>query len=115
MNIGWNYKTRVLGQFHPGQLPPEQLPPGKLSPENSHLGQLPTRQFSPRTITPEQFPSWTIGFLRAITSWAISQDDSPLGLLPCSRIITSRQLLPRAMTITNYNFFMATFCFFFIA
>ena len=41
MNTGWNYKTRVLGQFHPGQLPPEQLPPWKIVP----------RKFPPRTIT----------------------------------------------------------------
>ena len=53
-----------------------------------------------------------------------ASDYSHLGQLPpgqflprtivLPQIITPRQLLPRAMTITNYNFFMAIFCFFFM-
>ena len=47
--------------------------------------------------------------------WTISPDNSHLGLLYCPQIITPQQLLPRAMAITNYNFFMALFCYFCMA
>ena len=42
----------------------------------------------------------------------LAPDNSQLGQLYCPRIVTPAQVLPRAMTITNYNFFMAIFCFF---
>ena len=58
-------------------------------------------QFTPWTIAPGLFPS------RIIAPWTILLDDSHLGLLYCLRIVTPGQLLPRAMTITNYSFFMA--------
>ena len=72
------------------------IPPGQLSPGQLTRGQLPQGQWfpgqlPPRTIALGQFPPRTITF----------------------RIFTHGQLLPRAMTITNYNFFMAIFCFFF--
>ena len=56
------------------------------------------------TIARGQFPP------RAIAPWTIPPNNSHLGLLYCLQIKT-RQLLPRAMTFTNYNFFMAIFCF----
>ena len=59
------------------------------------------RQLLPRTISP-----WTIP-----TQDNFPLDNSHLGLLRCHQIITPRQLLPRAMTITNYTFSMAIFCF----
>ena len=68
-----------LDNCYPGQLLPGQLPP-------------------PRTIAAGQFPH------RAIAPWTIIPDNSHLGLLHCPRISTSGQLLPRAITITNYNF-----------
>ena len=77
-----------LGQLRPGQLPHEQLPAGQLS----------HRQVPPRTIAPRTIP----------------QDNSHLWLLYCPRIYP-RQLPPRAMTVTNYNFFMTIFCFFSMA
>ena len=97
----------VLGQFFPGKLPPGQCPLGQLSlttiasrkiapPDNFHLGKLLPRQLSPREMAP----------------WTNPPDNSHLGLFYCPRIITSGQLLPRAMAITNYNFFIAIFCFF---
>ena len=84
------------------------------------LGQpSPPGQFSSRTITPGQFPSRTItpGQFppRTIAPWKILPDNSHLGVLYCTRIIKTRQLLPRAMTITSYNFFMTIFCFFAMA
>ena len=65
----------VLGQFPFGQLPPGQLLP---------------RTIAPGTVAPPpgQLPP----------------DNSHIGLLHCPRISTSGQLLPRAITITNYNF-----------
>ena len=75
------------------------------------LGQVPQEQFPPRTIT-----SWTINPqifpTRAIAPGTVPLDSSYLGLLYCPWIITPQQLLPRATTITNYNIFMAIFCFF---
>ena len=78
----------------PGQFPSRTIPPG---------------QFPSRTITPGQFPP------RTIATWKILPDNSHLGVLYCTRIIKTRQLLPRAMTITSYNFFMTIFCFFAMA
>ena len=78
----------------PGQFPSRTIPPG---------------QFPSRTITPGQFPP------RTIAPWKILPDNSHLGVLYCTRIIKTRQLLPRAMTITSYNFFMTIFCFFAMA
>ena len=80
----------VLGQFPLGQ-----LPPGQLLPRTIALG---TVAPPPRTIAAGQFPH------RAIAPWTIIPDNSHLGLLHCPRISTSGQLLPRAITITNYNF-----------
>ena len=77
-----------------------------------------------RTISPRQLPHTEIPPLqlprgqfppRAIAPWTIPPDNSHLGLLHCPRIITPGQLLPRAMTNTNYGFFMAIFCFFSMA
>ena len=78
-----------------------QLPPRQLPPDNSLLKQLTQGRLLPR-----QFPP------RIIASWAIPLNNSDLRLLYCLRIITPGQLLPRATTITNYNFFMAISCFF---
>ena len=80
----------VLGQFPFGQLPPGQLLPRTIAPG--------TVAPPPRTIAAGQFPH------RAIAPWTIIPDNSHLGLLHCPRISTSGQLLPRAITITNYNF-----------
>ena len=44
--------------------------------------------------------------------WAILLDNLHLALLHCPQIITPGQLMPRAMTITTYNFSMAIFSFF---
>ena len=81
----------------------EQLPPKTIVP-----GQLPPGQSPPRTIAPWTNAPWTIapGLFpsRIIAPWTILLDDSHLGLLYCLRIVTPGQLLPRAMTITNYNF-----------
>ena len=90
-----------LGQYTPGQFPhrtitPRQFPPRAITPGQRFPGQFPSR-----TISPWEFAPWTF-----------SPDSSYLGLLPCPRIITHRQLLPRAMAITSYNFCMAIFCFF---
>ena len=80
----------VLGQFPLGQLPPGQLLPRTIAPG--------TVAPPPRTIAAGQFPH------RASAPWTIIPDNSHLGLLHCPRISTSGQLLPRAITITNYNF-----------
>ena len=100
----WNPGSRTVFPWTmpPGQLPPVQLPPGQLPPDNSHLGQLLLGQLSPG-----QFPPITIA------PWTISPDTSHRGLLYYPQIITSRQLLSRAMTVTNYNFSWLFFCFFF--
>ena len=87
----WPKERRVLGQFPPWQLPPGQLPPGQLPP---------------KTIAPRQSPS------RTIVPWTIRPENFHLELLYCPRIVRSRQLLSRVMKITNYNFFIAIFCFF---
>ena len=67
-----------------GQFPPGQLP--------SALEQLPRGQFPSRAIAQGTITTWDF----CITP----------------RIFTPGQLLPRAMIITNYSFFMAIFCFF---
>ena len=77
------------GQFPPDNCPSRHLPPGQLLP----------RLLPPRTIAP----------------WTIPSDNSHLVLLYPTRIITLRQLLPRAMIITNYNFSIPIFCFFSMA
>ena len=70
-------------------------------PDNSHLG-----QFPPQTIrTLDNCPVDNCPL-------ETSHEQFHIGLLICPRIITTRRLLPRAMTITNYNFFMAIFCVF---
>ena len=75
--------------------------------ENSSLDNCPP----PRTIPtqdnclPRQCPTGTI------SPWTIPPDNFHLGLLYCPQIITPGKLLPREITITNYNFFMAIFCF----
>ena len=79
--------TRVIPL---GQSPQKIASPGKLSP----------RQFPPRTITLQDN-------CLAIAPGTIYQENSHLGLRSCPWIITHQQLLPRAMTITNYNFFKA--------
>ena len=96
----FTYFSWFLGQFPPGQFLPRQLPPGQLSPGNSNLGQLTPGQLPPRTTTPRQFPP------RIVALWTIPPDNSHLGLLYCSWIISSQQLLLRAMTIKNYNFLL---------
>lgn len=65
-----------------GQFPPGQLPLGQF------VGELPPRAIDPpdNCSPPKQFPHRTI--------------------------ITPGQLLLREMTMTNYNFFFAIFCFF---
>ena len=95
------------------------IPPWTIAPDNSHLehypldncfpknshrhqlriGQLPLGKFPPRTITPGQLPP----------------ENSHRGQLYCPRITAPWQLLPRAKTITHYNFFLAIFCFFSMA
>ena len=67
----------------------------KVSSEKLPLGQLPPRTIAPEPLHPEQFPPGTIA------PWTIPPDNYHLGLLYCPWIITSGQLLSRAMTITN--------------
>ena len=74
-------------------------------PDNCHLRQFPLRTITPWTTAPGQFPP------RTITPWTIPSGKSHSEILCCPRIITPGQLLPRAMTIANYIFFMAIFCF----
>ena len=76
----------------------DNSPLGNLPLDNCYLGQLLPGQLPPGTIAPGQFPH------KAIAPWTIISDNSHLGLLQCPPISTSGQLLPRAMTITNYNF-----------
>ena len=68
----------------------------------------------PRINVPLKIASWTIP-----TQDNCSLDNSPRQFPPTTivlpRKITPGQLLPRAMTITNYNFFMAIFWFFSMA
>ena len=73
-----------------------------------------SRTIVPWTIAPGQFPPGQLP-PRIIAPWTIPPDNSHLGILYCPRIITLAQLLPRAMIITNYNFFMPIFCFFSMA
>ena len=106
-----------------------KITPGKLSMGNCPRTiptldnyPLPPGQFPPRTITtwpiaPQAIPT-DGNYPRSIAPWTISSDNSDLGLLYCPspfRIITPWQLLHRAMTIRNYNFFMTIFCFFSMA
>ena len=67
----------------------------KVSSEQLRPGQLPPRTIAPEPLPPEQFPPGTIA------PWTIPPENYHLGLLYCPWIITSGQLLPRAMTITN--------------
>ena len=53
-------------------------------------------QFLPGKLLPGQLPP----------------DNFHLGELYCLRIVTPGQLMPRAMAVTNYSFFMAIFYFF---
>ena len=91
----------VLGEFPPGQLPPDNCPRANCPLDNCHLGQLPP--------PPGLFPP------TKIAPWVIPPDNLHLELFYCPQASTPGQLLPRAMTITNYNFFMAIFCFFSMA
>ena len=90
-------KNAVLVQFPSSQLSPMLTP-----------GQLPPRTIARRTLPPGQVPP------RTIAPWIIPLDNFQ-GLLYCPQIITPGQLLPGAIAITNYNFFMAMFCFFSMA
>ena len=84
-NLFFMQSFRVLGKFPLDNCPPDNSPLDNCAPGNCHLGQLLPEQSPPRTIVP----------------WTIPSDNSDLGLLYCSRIITPGQLLPSAMTITN--------------
>ena len=102
--LTFNILFLVLGQLTPGQFHPRQFPPDNClldncPPDSSNLGQLHPKQFPPTTISSRTIPP----------------DSSHLGLLYCLRIITSQQLLSRAMVFTNYIFFNAIFCFFSMA
>ena len=76
--------------------------PDNCSLDNGSPGQFPT------TMAPGQFPP------RRIAPWTTAPDNFHLGFLYCPQIITPGQLRSRATTITNYNFFMAIFYFFFM-
>ena len=88
----------VLGQFPWDNPPRKLLSLENCPPENSHLGQLPLKDNC-----------------LAIAPGINSQENSHLGLRSYPWIIKHCQLLPRAMTITNYNFFMAIFYFWLMA
>ena len=70
-------------------------------------GQLLLGQFPPRTFASGQFPP------TAIAPWIIPFNNSHLELLYCSRIITTRLLLPRANDSYKLQFFHDYFMFLF--